>query len=63
MSNGSQLQESVSRQLESKTDGSSARISHLIEEYHALGARYVTLAHNGHNDISDSANPNARFRG
>ena len=33
----------------------------LIEEYHALGARYVTLAHNGHNDISDSANPNAGF--
>ena len=30
----------------------------MVEEYHALGARYVTLAHNGHNDISDSANPN-----
>ena len=30
----------------------------LIEEYHRLGARYITLAHNGHNDISDSASPN-----
>ncbi len=30
----------------------------LVEEYHTLGARYITLAHNGHNDISDSANPN-----
>ncbi len=30
----------------------------LVEAYHALGARYITLAHNGHNDISDSANPN-----
>ncbi len=29
----------------------------LIETYHELGARYVTLAHNGHNDICDSANP------
>lgn len=33
----------------------------LLETYHKLGARYMTLAHNGHNDISDSANPNARF--
>jgi membrane dipeptidase len=31
----------------------------LIETYHGLGARYMTLAHNGHNDISDSANPRA----
>lgn len=31
--------------------------SDLIEEYHELGARYMTLAHNGHNDISDSAQP------
>ena len=29
----------------------------LLEKYHALGARYITLAHNGHNDIADSANP------
>lgn len=29
----------------------------LIETFHGLGARYMTLAHNGHNDISDSANP------
>src|SRR5690606_26262285 len=29
----------------------------LLEKYHELGARYMTLAHNGHNDISDSANP------
>jgi len=29
----------------------------LLKKYHELGARYVTLAHNGHNDIADSANP------
>jgi membrane dipeptidase len=29
----------------------------LLEKYHELGARYMTLAHNGHNDIADSANP------
>jgi membrane dipeptidase len=29
----------------------------LIDQYHTLGARYMTLAHNGHNDISDSAQP------
>jgi membrane dipeptidase len=29
----------------------------LLEKYHGLGARYITLAHNGHNDIADSANP------
>ena len=29
----------------------------LIEQYQKLGARYVTLAHNGNNDICDSANP------
>jgi membrane dipeptidase len=29
----------------------------LLERYHALGARYMTLAHNGHNDIADSAQP------
>ena len=27
----------------------------LLEFYHDLGARYITLAHNGHNDIADSA--------
>ncbi len=26
-----------------------------LQRYHDLGARYVTLAHNGHNDIADSA--------
>ncbi len=26
-----------------------------LERYHQLGARYVTLAHNGHNDLADSA--------
>lgn len=31
----------------------------LIETYHDLGARYMTLAHGGHNDISDSATPRA----
>ena len=29
----------------------------LLETYHELGARYITLAHNGHNDIADSATP------
>ncbi|MYD87615.1 MAG: membrane dipeptidase [Acidobacteria bacterium] len=29
----------------------------LLETYHALGARYMTLAHGGHNDIADSATP------
>ena len=29
----------------------------LLAKYHELGGRYITLAHNGHNDISDSANP------
>ena len=33
----------------------------LIETYHELGARYITLAHNGHNDICDSGNPSARL--
>ncbi|MDA0334128.1 MAG: dipeptidase [bacterium] len=31
----------------------------LIDRYHALGARYITLAHGGHNDICDSATPRA----
>ncbi len=29
----------------------------LLETYHALGTRYITLAHGGHNDIADSATP------
>jgi microsomal dipeptidase-like Zn-dependent dipeptidase len=29
----------------------------LVEEYYNLGARYITLTHNGNNDIADSANP------
>jgi membrane dipeptidase len=29
----------------------------LLEKYHDLGARYITLAHGGHNDISDSSTP------
>jgi membrane dipeptidase len=29
----------------------------LLEQYHALGARYITLAHGGHNDIADSSTP------
>ena len=28
-----------------------------LETYYALGARYITLAHGGHNDIADSATP------
>ena len=31
----------------------------LLETYHGLGARYITLAHGGHNDIADSATPRA----
>lgn len=29
----------------------------LLEEYRKRGARYLTLVHNGHNDIGDSAQP------
>ena len=29
----------------------------LLEKYHELGARYLGLVHNGHNDIADSCNP------
>lgn len=32
----------------------------LLARYHELGARYMTLAHNGHNDIADSWQPSAR---
>jgi len=28
-----------------------------LKEFHDRGGRYITLAHNGHNDICDSANP------
>ena len=29
----------------------------LLETYHDLGARYITLTHQGHNDIADSSTP------
>ena len=33
----------------------------LLEKYHELGARYITLAHGGHNDIADSSSPRENF--
>ncbi len=33
----------------------------LLDRYHELGARYVTLVHNGHNDLADSAQPRPQF--
>ncbi len=33
----------------------------LLEKYHELGARYITLAHGGHNDIADSSSPRESF--
>ena len=33
----------------------------LIESYYELGARYMGLAHGGHNDLADSATPLPRF--
>jgi len=32
----------------------------MLRRYYDLGARYITLSHVGHNDISDSANPRAQ---
>jgi membrane dipeptidase len=31
----------------------------LLDRYYELGARYVSLAHDGHNDLADSARPSA----
>ncbi len=33
----------------------------LLEEFRNRGARYMTLVHNGHNDIGDSAQPQVRL--
>jgi len=33
----------------------------LLEDYREHGARYMTLVHNGHNDIGDSAQPRPQF--
>jgi membrane dipeptidase len=33
----------------------------LLDRYYEQGARYVTLVHNGHNDVADSARPNAEL--
>lgn len=33
----------------------------LLKKYHELGARYITLAHGGHNDIADSSTPRDRL--
>ncbi|MCG6988802.1 MAG: dipeptidase [Gemmatimonadetes bacterium] len=33
----------------------------LLKTYYDQGGRYLTLAHQGHNDISDSANPSERL--
>ncbi|MBL4800616.1 MAG: dipeptidase [Emcibacter sp.] len=33
----------------------------LVEAYYNRGARYMTLAHNGHNDICDSAQPKEKL--
>ena len=33
----------------------------LVERYYRLGARYMGLAHGGHNDLADSSTPLSRF--
>jgi membrane dipeptidase len=33
----------------------------LLDDYYSRGARYMTLVHNGHNDIADSASPSDRL--
>ncbi len=33
----------------------------LLERFHELGARYITLTHGGHNDIADSSTPRANL--
>jgi len=32
-----------------------------VERFYNLGARYITLSHNGHNDICDSCNPREKL--
>ncbi len=32
-----------------------------VEKFYGLGARYITLSHNGHNQICDSCNPSAKL--